>query len=188
MRTHGVELTGALLLLSLVAGACFGTSEASLEPPPITVTGNWTLGPNLSFELPFVYALLLPVGPSSGRAPCLENGLYDGGRRLRLPSEVPPGEFEAASFPYVREGEAYVAAAAWRAIVIASREDADGSGVELAWGVATATVTASAFDCPQVDLVRFEDANGDELPCMRADVSNVGEVVIDRPWTAPVCP
>ncbi len=26
---------------------------------------------------------------------------------------MPPGEFEAASFPYVREGEAYVAAAAW---------------------------------------------------------------------------
>ncbi len=60
MRTHGVELTGALLLLSLVAGACFGTSEASLEPSPITVTGTWSRGSNLSFELPFVYALLLP--------------------------------------------------------------------------------------------------------------------------------
>jgi hypothetical protein len=174
--------------LLLLVAACFGSQEASPEPPPVTVTGTWIRGANLPFELPLVYGLLLPIPEPAGRAACRQDRFHDGARQLRLLSELGPREFEAASFPYVRQAGAYAAVAAWRAVVIAVREDSDGGGTALAWGVSTATVTASAVDCPEGDLVRFDDVNGNELPCMRADVGTVGEVVVDRLWAPPVCP
>lgn len=154
----------------------------------MSVVGRWTRSSELTFELPVVYGLLLPVRPSNGAPPCLQDGVYEGGRDTRSASELAAGEFEASSSPYVLDAGGLVPATAWRLIVIGSREGSSGEGVELAWGALTATLAASPIACPTGELARAYDASGDALPCMQASPRDVGEVVIDRVWAPPVCP
>ncbi len=120
----------------------------------MSVVGRWTRSSDLTFELPVVYGLLLPVRPSNGAPPCLQDGVYEGGRDTRSASELTAGEFEASSSPYVLDAGGFVPATAWRLIVIGSREGSSGEGVELAWGALTATIAASPIACPTGDLAR----------------------------------